>query len=146
MNVKPLHPNFKMPVRGSDAAGGFDIFMPEAGVLGWATGEGSMVGLGFAAEVPPGHVALLLPRSGVGAKEGLALNNTCGVIDADYRGEWKACLRMRNEQVFRWEAGERLLQFIIVPVASPVLNLVDDLDSSSRGEGGFGSSGKGEVA
>jgi len=100
-----------------------------------------MVGLGFAAAVPEGHVALLLPRSGAGAKKGVSLNNTVGVIDPDYRGEWKACLRVKNKAPLKWEAGEKLLQAVIVPVARVELNQVEDLDETVRGDGGFGSTG-----
>lgn len=142
MNIKPLHPNFKVPTRGTEHAGGFDLYMPEAGRVYPHEAEGVMVDLGFSAEVPPGHVALLLPRSGVGAKQGLALNNTCGVIDADYRGEWRACLRVHNDRSVFWEAGERMLQMVIVPVATPTLTVVDELSDTARGEGGFGHSGK----
>lgn len=139
MNIKKLHPNFKMPTRGTDHAGGFDIYMPEKGSMMPGASYGQMVPLGFAAEVPVGYVALLLPRSGAGAKHGVSLNNTVGVIDADYRGEWMACLRLKNGTPHRWEAGERLLQFILVPVNTPELKLVEELDSTARGEGGFGS-------
>jgi dUTP pyrophosphatase len=143
MNIKPLHPDFILPVRSSELAGGYDLFMPDGG---WISGnhiQGSMAGLGFCAEVPDGHVALLLPRSGVGAKHGVSLNNTCGVIDADYRGEWKACLRLRNQGMYFWKPGDRLLQMLIVPVVTPVLNVVEELTDTSRGEGGFGSTGNG---
>ena len=139
MNIKKLHPNFKMPTRGTDQAGGYDIYMPEKGSMMPGATYGQMVPLGFAAEVPEGYVALLLPRSGAGAKHGVSLNNTVGVIDADYRGEWVACLRLKNGLPHRWEAGERLLQFILVPVATPELNLVEELGTTARGEGGFGS-------
>lgn len=139
MNIKQLHPNFKMPTRGTDHAGGYDIYMPEKGSMMPGATYGQMVPLGFAAEVPVGYVALLLPRSGAGAKHGVSLNNTVGVIDADYRGEWMACLRLKNGLPHRWEAGERLLQFILVPVGTPELKLVEELGSTARGEGGFGS-------
>ena len=141
MNIKQLHPNFIMPTLGSTGAGAYDLYMPEAGVLTQA-GEGTAVKLGFAAEVPPGFVALLLPRSGTGAKAGVSLNNTVGVIDSDYRGEWIANLRLRNEAPFSWEAGDRVLQMLVVPVAVLHLHLVDDLDVTERGDGGFGSSGQ----
>lgn len=139
MNIKQLHPNFKMPTRGTDHAGGFDIYMPEKGSMIPGATYGQMVPVGFAAEVPVGYVALLLPRSGAGAKHGVSLNNTVGVIDADYRGEWVACLRLKNGLPHHWEAGERLLQFILVPVGTPELKLVEELGSTTRGEGGFGS-------
>ena len=142
MNIKPIHPNFQMPTRSSKLAGGFDLFMPEAGRVFTGDAFGCLFGLGFAAEVPYGHVALLLPRSGVGAKNGLALNNTCGVIDSDYRGEWKASLRVHNCLSFEWEAGDRLLQMLIVPVYMPNFCEVDELSETTRGEGGFGSTGK----
>jgi len=142
LNIKQLHPNFKMPTRGTDQAGGYDIYMPEKGSMMPGATYGLMVPLGFAAEVPVGYVALLLPRSGAGAKHGVSLNNTVGVIDADYRGEWMACLRLKNGLPHRWEAGERLLQFILVPVGTPELQLVEELGSTARGDGGFGSTNK----
>jgi dUTP pyrophosphatase len=140
MKIQALHPNFVLPTRGTEHAGGYDVSMPESGFL-YGTIPG-MIGLGFAAEVPAGHVALLLPRSSAGAKKGLELRNTCGVIDADYRGEWKACLRLKDGGELRWAAGEKLVQFIIVPISTPELELVDSVAATVRGEGGFGSTGK----
>jgi dUTP pyrophosphatase len=64
------------------------------------------------------------------------------VIDSDYRGEWKAALRTKSGIPFGWEAGDRILQFMIVPIADVSLELVDSLDETDRGAGGFGSSGK----
>lgn len=141
MNIKPLHPNFKVPTRGTEHAGGFDIYMPEDGELS-KNGEGTFFKLGFATEVPKGYVALLLPRSGAGAKHGISLNNTVGLIDADYRGEWMACLRQRNDMPHSWKAGDKILQFILVAVHTPELMLVDELSDTQRGAGGFGHSGK----
>lgn len=139
MKIKKLNPEVILPTKGSEDAGAFDIYMPESGQAG---AQPVMVGLGFAAAVPAGHVALLLPRSSTGAKHGLELNNTCGVIDADYRGEWKASLRTKAGQTLAWEKGERLLQFLVVPVAQVTLQEVDELEATARGAGGFGSSGK----
>lgn len=142
MKIKALHPEFRVPVRSSVAAGGYDLFMPEDGNILPGARTGKAVPLGFAAEIPPGYVALLLPRSGAGAKHGVSLNNTVGVIDSDYRGEWVANLRIRNDQAFHWRAGDRLLQFILVPVATVNLMLVTELDTTERGTGGFGSTGE----
>lgn len=141
MNIQPLHPNFQVPTKGTEQAGAYDLYMPEAG---YCAGDGreTKVSLGFAAEIPQGHVALLLPRSGVGSKESLELNNTCGVIDADYRGPWFATLRTKNSGVYTWNAGDRLLQMLIVPVTQVQFNVVDDLSETSRGTGGLGSTGK----
>lgn len=140
MRIKQLHPNFIMPTKGTKLAGAFDIYMPKAGAIAWD--ETEKVGLGFSAEVPVGHVALVLPRSGEGAKYGLELNNTCGVIDADYRGEWFATMRTKNGEKYEWAQGQRCLQFLIVPVADVSLELVSELSSTDRDAGGFGSSGK----
>ncbi|HEY7823550.1 MAG TPA: dUTP diphosphatase [Acidimicrobiia bacterium] len=141
MKIQPLHEDFQLPVRSSELAGGYDLFMPQAGVVTPSQSHGFLTGLGFAAEVPEGYVALLLPRSGAGAKYGLALNNTCGVIDADYRGEWKACLRTHDKTTFSWGHGDRILQFLLVPVFNPELRIVSELTETGRGEGGFGSTG-----
>ena len=139
MRIKPLHPDFQMPTKGTNGAGAFDIYMPERGT---ANGRETKVALGFAAEVPAGHVAMVLPRSGAGFKYGVELNNTCGVIDSDYRGEWFASLRTKNGLPFEWVAGERVLQFLIVPIKDEELELADELESTGRGEGGLGSTGK----
>jgi dUTP pyrophosphatase len=139
MRIQSLHNGFIMPTKGTQYAGAYDIYMPTAGS---ADGNSKMYGLGFAAEVPENHVALLLPRSSSGAKYGLELNNTCGVIDSDYRGEWKAALRTKNIQPLTWEAGDRLLQFLIVPVVQVSLVLVDSVSKTDRAEGGFGSTGQ----
>ena len=140
MRIKQIHPNFKMPIKSTQGAGAFDIFMPESGsVFG---DNPTPVPLGFAAKVPDGHVALIFPRSGVGTKHGLELNNTCGIIDSDYLGEWKAFLRTKSGKHFSWNTDDRVLQFLIVPVAEVSLEISDDLGESERGTGGFGSTGK----
>lgn len=141
MNFKSLHPNFKLPTKGSNAAGGYDLYMPEEGVADY---KKTLIPLGFAAEVPNGYVALILPRSGAGAKHSIELTNTCGVIDADYRGEWMASIQVKPkaETAYGWDAGEKLLQFILVPVLSVEPTLVEQLSDTSRGTGGFGSTGK----
>jgi dUTP pyrophosphatase len=142
MRVKALHPNFRMPTKGTDGAGAFDIYMPVAGSVCY--NQHKTIPLGFAAEVPPGYVALLLPRSGAGAKHGLELNNTVGVIDSDYRGEWKAVLRTKSPTPFLWNEDDRVLQFLLVPVLDVRLEEVsedEELTATGRGVGGFGSTG-----
>jgi dUTP pyrophosphatase len=137
MRIKALYSKFIVPTKGTKGAGAFDIYMPEAGVADQCK---RFFGLGFSSAVPKDHVALILPRSSTGAKFNLELNNTCGVIDSDYRGEWMAALRTK-EGTYEWKAGDRVLQFILVPVLNTELEVVNDLDSTERGSGGFGSSG-----
>ena len=138
MIIQSNNKDFIMPRKGSATAGAFDIFMPESGSVDGTT---QLIGLGFSAAVPAGHVALLLPRSSIGAKHGLELNNTTGVIDSDYRGEWVAALRTKTGLKYKWNAGDRLIQFLIVPVTNVTLHRVDSLDETIRGIGGFGSTG-----
>lgn len=137
MKFQPLSPNFKLPTRGSKDSGGLDIYMPADGDC---SGTVTKVPLGFAAAVPYGHIGLLVPRSSVGAKYGLELNNTCGIIDADYRNEWYAFLRTKNGDRFTWKEGERILQLLLVPVRFATPIIVDSLDDTER-TGGFGSTG-----
>lgn len=146
MQFKQLHPNFQLPERSSSGAGGYDLFMPEAGAIkertNWAAPTHQLIGLGFAAAVPPGYVALILPRSGAGAKHGVELRNTCGIIDSDYRGEWMVAAKTKEGGSFSWSAGERLFQYILVPVFGSEPELVAELEKTQRDIGGFGSTGK----
>lgn len=140
MQIQKLHHNFVMPIKSTERAGAFDIYMPEGGSV---SGDNPMkIKLGFSAAVPENHVALILPRSGAGANYGVELNNTCGVIDSDYRGEWMAAIRTKSGKHFNWDSNDRLLQFLIIPIADVSLELVEDLDKTKRGTGGFGSTGK----
>lgn len=139
MRIKPLHSNFIMPTKGTEKAGAFDLYMPEAGTI---SGFKQLIPLGFAAAIPEGHVALILPRSGTGAKFSVELNNTCGVIDSDYRGEWFASMRTKDGSIYLWNHADRILQFLIVPVADIQLEQVESLDETERGMGGFGSTGQ----
>lgn len=133
-------PGFQTPTCGTEGAGGYDIYMPTAGRI---VEDGiTVVDLGFSAEVPVGCVALLLPRSGSGGNFGVELRNTVGVIDSDYRGPWIAKLQTKKGEEFGWAAGDRVIQFVILPVHTPELRIVDQLDATQRGAGGFGSTNR----
>ena len=140
MKFKKIHPNAQLPTKGSGAAGGYDIYMPQIGSVN--PFEKELFPLGFAAEVPPGYVALILPRSSTGAKKGLELINTCGVIDSDYRGEVKVKLRNDSDMPFVVTTGDRIAQAEIVPAWQHDFAVVGDLSETERGEGGFGSTGR----
>lgn len=139
MQIKQLHKRLIMPTKGSSDAGAYDIYMPESGSTAYNTP--TKVHLGFSTAVPVGYVALLLPRSSIGAKFGLELTNSCGVIDSDYRGEWLAVLQTKNPTPYAWNAGDRVLQFLLMPVWSGTIEEVDELSDTVRGTGGFGSTG-----
>lgn len=142
MNIQSLHSNFITPTRSTEQAGAFDLYMPESGFIPEMTLEPVKVPLGFAAEVPAGFGAFVIPRSSTGSKHGVELQNTVGFIDADYRGEWFAFLNTKTGEHFEWDAGSRVLQVVVVPVYQGAITLVDSVSKTERGAGGFGSTGK----
>lgn len=144
MKIKPLVDDFIKPEYKRELSGGMDIYFQQDVDL--VIGIDNVVKLGFAAEVPEGHVAMLIPRSSSGMR-GVGLRNTIGVIDSDYRGEWLAHLVIdeRDDNAFgnivSYKRGERALQVLIVPFKHETVELVDELSVTGRGDGGFGSTG-----
>ena len=145
MKIKPMVKDFIKPEYKRDYSGGLDIYLQEDTEL--TVGKDTVINLGFAAEVPEGYVALLLPRSSSGMK-GINLRNTVGVIDADYRGEWIAHIVVDQNQdnalldELRFKRGDRLLQCIITPFKREDIELTETLSVTGRGDGGFGSTGQ----
>jgi dUTP pyrophosphatase len=139
LKVKLLHPNAKAPARAHDDDACFDITCVDKNYDN--AQEGYWYRLGFAAEIPPGHVGLLFPRSSV-CKRGLGLANCVGVIDPGYRGEWMAFFRPTTLNPEPYQVGERILQLLILPTPSVSITIVDELSDTTRGQGGFGSSGR----
>ncbi|MGB7589337.1 MAG: dUTP diphosphatase [Solirubrobacterales bacterium] len=130
-----------LPTRAHDGDAGLDLYACEAAHLG--PGERWSVGTGIAIEVPPGHAGLVLPRSGLAREHGIALVNAPGLIDPGYRGEVRVLLLNTDPaEVFRIEAGDRIAQLVIVPLAVTEPIESEALAESARGEGGFGSSGR----
>ena len=90
----------------------------------------------------PGYAAMILPRSGLGHKHGIVLGNLVGLIDSDYQGEIMVSTWNRGKESFTLNPLDRLAQLVVVPVMQVAFNVVDEFDTSTRGEGGFGSTGK----
>ncbi|MDX1319699.1 MAG: dUTP diphosphatase, partial [Oceanospirillum sp.] len=106
-------------------------------------GETQLIGTGLAIHIgDPGLAGVILPRSGLGHKHGIVLGNLVGLIDSDYQGELMISCWNRGQTAFTLEPGERLAQYVLVPVVQAELNIVDDFDASERGAGGFGHSGR----
>ena len=141
MKIKPLVDNFIKPEYKRELSGGMDIYLQQDVTLN--VGADNVINLGFAAEVPEGHIALLLPRSSAGMK-GIALRNTVGIIDADYRGEWIAHITLDSicDKPIAYKRGERILQAVIVPFNKVEIELSDTLSQTGRGDTGFGGTGK----
>ena len=142
VRVKKLHPNAILPTYGSAEAAGADLYACLEEAVTIQPGEVYWVPTGIALEVPKGCAGLVYARSSLGAKRGLAPANKVGVVDSDYRGEVKVVLLNHSKQPQTLEPGERVAQFVITPVLTPAYEEVEELTDTSRGAGGFGSTGK----
>lgn len=132
-------PNLKPATIGS---AGVDLFAAiDESICLNNMGARALIPTGIAIELPVGYEAQIRPRSGLAAKEGITVLNTPGTIDSDYRGEIKIILINLSTKKFFVERGMRIAQMIVKPVLLPVIEYVDVLDETDRGEGGFGSTG-----
>ncbi|MBX5468315.1 MAG: dUTP diphosphatase [Thermoleophilaceae bacterium] len=136
-----LSPEALAPTRAYDGDAGFDLYAAEAATL--EPGERASVGTGIAVAIPEGQAGLVLPRSGLAARHGIALVNAPGLIDSGYRGELRVLL-LNTDRRERFEVapGDRIAQLVLVRHEAPVLVEVDALDGTVRGAAGFGSSGR----
>ena len=101
-----------------------------------------MIPTGFAAAIPEGYVGIMAVRSSMGAKNGINLANGIGVIDSDYRGELRVTLHNTTDTPYTVQSGDRIAQLMVIPVACPPIEVVDELPETGRGAGGFGSTGR----
>ena len=141
IRVKKLHPAAQLPTYGSAYAAGADLYACLEAPVSIAPGETFWVPTGIALEVPAGCAGLIYARSSMGAKRGLAPANKVGVIDPDYRGEVRVVLLNHSNQVQTLQPGERVAQLLITPVLTPAYEEAEELSDTSRGSGGFGSTG-----
>jgi dUTP pyrophosphatase len=129
------------PARAHEDDAGYDLHAAEAAEL--APGERASVGTGIALEIPAGWAGLVLPRSGLAARHGIALVNSPGLIDPGYRGEVRVLLlNTDRSDTFEITPGDRIAQLVLVRFETPELEGADTLEVSARGEGGFGSTGR----
>jgi dUTP pyrophosphatase len=129
------------PERSHDDDAGYDLRAAEAAEIG--PGERASVGTGIAVAIPEGFAGLVLPRSGLAARHGIALVNAPGLIDSGYRGELRVLLLNTDRgEGFAVEPGDRIAQLVIVRHEAPELAEAESLDDTVRGAAGFGSSGR----
>lgn len=141
LRIAKLKDEAVVPTRAHPGDAGLDLYACEAAHLG--PGERWSVGTGVAVEIPEGHAGMVLPRSGIARDHGIALVNGPGLIDAGYRGEVRVLLLNTDPaEVFRVAPGDRIAQLVVAPVGLPEPVEVESLGESSRGDGGFGSSGR----
>jgi dUTP pyrophosphatase len=134
-----------LPAYETAQAAGMDLraAVPEGEPIALAPGQRAMVPTGLAFALPPGFEAQVRPRSGLAAKAGITCLNSPGTIDADYRGEVKVILVNLGQEPFVVHRGERIAQLVVAPVVQARWDLVETLDETARGAGGFGSTGRG---
>jgi dUTP pyrophosphatase len=129
-----------LPTYATDHAAGLDIVAAESLTL--APGQRHAVATGFAVAIPEGYEIQVRPRSGLAVKHGITCLNTPGTIDADYRGEVKIILANLGSEDFQIVRGERIAQLVPAPVLRAEFDVVEELDATQRGAGGFGSTGR----
>ena len=142
IHVKILRSGAKLPTYGTAGAAGADLYACIDAPMTVRPGETVFIPTGIALEVPQGCAGLVYARSGLACKRGLAPANKVGVVDSDYRGEIMVALHNHAGTPQRIENGERIAQMVITPVLTPEYQIVPELSDTSRGTGGFGSTGK----
>ncbi|MBV9470000.1 MAG: dUTP diphosphatase [Abitibacteriaceae bacterium] len=131
--------DLELPAYQTAGASGMDVRAAEDRML--QPGETALIPTGFSIAVPLGYEAQMRPRSGLAIKHGITLLNTPGTIDADYRGEVKIILSNFGQAPFYVHRGDRIAQMVIARVEQAQIEVVADLDETSRGAGGFGHTG-----
>ena len=142
IEIRKLHPNARIPEYMTELAAGMDICALPENVLTLEPGQRCLVPTGLAFAIPPGYEIQVRPRSGLAIKHGIALVNSPGTIDADYRGEVCIILINHGHESFTITPGDRIAQLIVAPVCQADLVDVPELSQTKRGVGGFGHTGK----
>ena len=137
LHFKRLHPEAKLPTRGSAGAAGLDLYAVERVTL--EPGVRASVRTGLAVAVPAGFYGRVAPRSGLAVRHGIDV--LAGVIDSDYRGEILCALVNHGREPFEIEPGARVAQLVVEAIATPEPVWAEDLEETERGAGGFGSTG-----
>lgn len=142
IKVKKLHPDSRIPEYMTELAAGMDIcaFLDAAVTI--EPGQRCLVPTGLAFAIPAGYEVQVRPRSGLAIKHGIALVNSPGTIDADYRGEISIILINHGSESFTIHSGDRIAQIVVASVCQAELILVGDISETLRGSGGFGHTGK----
>lgn len=139
IRLRKVHPNAIVPTYQHEGDSGLDLHAVEAVAI--APKERMLVRTGLAAELPLGTELQIRPRSGLALKHGITVLNSPGTIDSNYRGEIGVILINHGESIFQVEVGMRIAQMVMASIVRPQITIVDQINESSRGTGGFGSTG-----
>lgn len=141
LKIKKLHPDAVVPQYQTAGAACFDLHEFSPGSIPVMFTKGHTFGTGISVEIPDGHVMLIFSRSGHGFKNDTRLANCVGVLDSDYRGEIKVRLFNDSEEWMTVHRGDRVAQAMIAPIPRVEFEVVEELTTTKRGTGGFGSTG-----
>lgn len=134
---------FPLPAYATEGSAGLDLRALTESALTVSPGQTVLIPTGISIYIAdPNLAAVILPRSGLGHKNGIVLGNLVGLIDSDYQGPLMVSLWNRSDKPFTVEVGDRIAQLVFVPVVQASFNIVNDFAQTERGEGGFGHSGK----
>ncbi len=139
--VKKLNKNAILPTYGSDFSAGADLYAVTDEPIEILPNQTKLVGTGLAMEIPEGYAGLIYARSGLASKRGLAPANKVGVVDADYRGEIMVALHNHSDKAQTVEPKERIAQLVVTPFLKAEYYEAETLTDTTRGAGGFGSTG-----
>lgn len=143
IRFQKLHPNAVIPQRATPGSAGMDLVACIEEPVLLPAGGRAMIPTGLAMAIPTAEwVGLVYARSGLAVRHGITLSNSVGVIDSDYRGEIRVGLCNLGQEPYTIQPGERIAQLVISPVLLPPVEEANELDSTERGTGGFGSTGK----
>ncbi|HEY9711881.1 MAG TPA: dUTP diphosphatase [Chroococcales cyanobacterium] len=142
LRVKRLPHCKALPAYASAGAAGLDLVNALEAPHTLAPGERMRVPTGVVVEIPPGYEGQVRPRSGLADKAGISLTNCVGTIDCDYRGEVMVLVINHGQEAYTFRPGERVAQLVVTPVPRVEIVEIEDLVSTSRGDGGFGSTGR----
>ena len=142
MRIKFLNDRAQMPTNGSKYAAGYDLYAANENPVIVYPGTCEKIGTGLAMEIPVGFFGAIFARSGLATKQGLRPANCVGVIDSDYRGEVIVAIHNDSNESRQIAPGERIAQLVLLPYGIvDCFEVVDELEDTDRGEGGFGSTG-----
>lgn len=140
---KRIGNDFDLPAYATEGSAGLDLRVCIDGPMQITANETVLLPTGLSIYIEdPSLAAVILPRSGLGHKQGIVLGNLVGLIDSDYQGELKISCWNRSSEHFTVNPGDRIAQLVFVPVVQAQFKIVDSFEESNRGEGGFGSSGR----
>lgn len=140
LQIKRLVPDAQLPTRAHTTDAGFDLYSPIG--VNISVGATVTIPTKLAISLPENTVGLIYPRSSLGTRHGIVLANTVGVIDSGYRGEIMLVVTNHGDSPYTIHSGDRIAQMIVTPYIAPDVVEVDELGTTDRGGGGFGSTGQ----